>query len=232
MTYLIAKTEALIYAEKVMVEVMRITKLANPIAVKDITRDDFDYISKNLVRDYLSDDYEKGKKVLDAGVAQYFLQSQSNVNINVGHFSAACYGIKKQGEEVLRTQKMINKPTNAVGKALARENFTKMNDILREAVKATKPKATKHTFAEVKKNPELTKQALERLDNKAGLVLEDLLSYGMLKERAPLFINKFGLPLCQKYMIEYTTYVGVEMKKDRTALVYTIDEFFCRKQER
>lgn len=121
-------------AEGVVIEAMRIAKLANPRGAIGISDDDMDYLVQNLARDYLVGNLYEGKKILDEAIKGLFSLSQTNLNITIGDFTRLCYSIKMNIGELTKTEKMINEGAPRIPKGKARKNIESIKEMLSSAM--------------------------------------------------------------------------------------------------
>lgn len=129
----LARTAELRAAEAVIIEVMRITKLSNPQALIGVDEDDVDYLIKNIARDYLAEDFQRGQMILKAAVTQFFSLSQKESKINLGDFTRLCHAEDRRQKEFQQTQQLISPDRPLSPKNHGRENFEKLKKMLGES---------------------------------------------------------------------------------------------------
>ncbi len=173
-----SKSRAVLEAEKTLVEIFRITKLHNQKSMVGITSDDLEYLADNLAKEYLTDDFDSGVKILRQAVTDYFNRSKSDGKTEVGDFIRMCYSHKRLQEEENSSRRLINYPAVII-RDHYQENIKNIKKMLREAMKPLPyNKERKMTFAEIKADPESKQRALDALQKPAVEAEGRVYSYG------------------------------------------------------
>lgn len=121
-----------IEAEKILIEVFRITKLTNQKAMIKVENEDLVYLAKNIADQYLMDDLEGGLKILRQGIDQYFLRSQSTTKSEIGDYLRICHDIKLRQQEEEKSKKLLmQKPKPSK----TQENIAKLKEMMKEVIK-------------------------------------------------------------------------------------------------
>lgn len=120
-------------AEAIVIEAIRITKLANPKALISFGESDIDFLIGNIARDYLSANLAEGKKLLDLAVSKFYIKSQSDANINLGDFTRICHAEAAHLKSLQHTQELINPEKRISTKGKARQNISKIKEMMEKS---------------------------------------------------------------------------------------------------
>lgn len=164
---MIGRTREQKAAEVVIIEVMRIAKLSNPRSILNIGEEDLDYTINNIAKDYLMDDFEAGKKILDLAVLQFFALSQRDSDINIGDFLRLSHAESRQAKEFKYTQQIINPIRNLSKKEEAKENFKRVKEALKTITEKPLPYnkdfRVQHDAYENYEMPENLKEPIQKM---------------------------------------------------------------------
>ncbi len=221
----LGKSKELIHAERVLIEVMRIVKISNSSSLFGISEEDVDYFIKNIARDYLQDDFEGGKKILDMAVTQLSSLAQKESGVNLGDFNRLCYATDAQIKDSERTQNLIS-PHRTSKKDVSREKLAEIKLILKNAVKSLPyNKDVRVKYSDTKDDLEANQLIIQQLNDRDGTAIKDLVSYGVSQDNAKNFVGLHGTSLAIKCMIQYTKMASEQKKEGNTMMVLSFAEF-------
>jgi hypothetical protein len=188
----IPKSKEILEAEKVLVEVFRITKIYNQKAMINITDEDLRYLAKNLSDEYLQGNFEHAVSFLRAAVEEFFKRASTVKHVEIGDFLKVCYAKKRREVDDAASQALLA-PKRLTPKSIAKENIEQIKKQLTNAIKPLpynknyrEPPECKYRISKSgKKETEMNIHELrEHLSEKRMELHNDLVSYGTLKHHS------------------------------------------------
>lgn len=137
-------------AEKVLVEVFRITKLHNQRAMINITNDDLEYLARNIANEYLYGDLHGGIKILKESVTEFFNNASSGVPVEIGHFNRICHSKKQQIQTETHSRALLTQKAGAIMEN-PKENVAKIKEMLTSTLKPLPYNKNIHAYDENRK---------------------------------------------------------------------------------
>lgn len=132
---MLPKTAERIFVERILTQALRVIKISNQFAFAKLDQSDFDDLADGYVKEFMSDDPNRGEKILEEALSDFKLYAMRESNINLGSFNAICYSIKSRLSEHDRTNKIIGKEARHDRKAVAQKYISEIRENLKKAIK-------------------------------------------------------------------------------------------------